>query len=209
MAFRLVALLVRPLVRAMFRVRITGRELVPADGPFVIAANHLGWLDSFLVLLAFPLEPRVHFLGAARGLVARPLQWRMVRLVGGYIPVDMDRHGDRRLHQHVERCLELGGAVAFYPEACYGRPGELQPFRKGFAHFATRASVPVVPVAISGTDRLWLRREVRLEIGAPVQGTDVDDVLQRSLEAMQSMVECPARPIPRLRPLETALTNLL
>ncbi|MDP9325902.1 MAG: 1-acyl-sn-glycerol-3-phosphate acyltransferase [Candidatus Dormibacteraeota bacterium] len=204
--FRCLRTVLAPLIKALFRVRIEGRENVP-EGAFVIAANHLGWLDSFLILMAFPPEPHVHFLGAVRGLAARKAQWRIVRWVGGYIPVDMEHRGDPRLYRHVERCLEAGGAVGFYPEACYGCPGELQPFRKGFAHFAVGARVPVVPVALNGTDRLWLRREVSVVIGEPLRGDEVDELVDRTRGVLDGMLP-PPTDLPRTRLLEAGLTNL-
>ncbi|HEY8739308.1 MAG TPA: lysophospholipid acyltransferase family protein [Candidatus Dormibacteraeota bacterium] len=208
LGFLLVRLLVTPILHALFRIRIEGRDNIPGDGPYVIAANHLGWLDSFLVLLAFPTEPRVHFLGAVRGLVARRVQWRLVQMIGGYLPVDTERRGDRRLFEHVERCLRLGGAIAVYPEACYGRPGELQPFRKGFAHFAAKASVPVVPVALWGTESLWLRRELRVIIGEPIVGNDVDELVAATRARLTPMLPRDADHRPRLRLMQGALTNL-
>lgn len=208
MAFLALRAVIAPLLRVLFKIRVEGRENIPRRGTYVIAANHLGWLDSFLLLLVFPGQPRVHFLGAVRGLVARPLQWRVVRTVGGYIPVDMDRHGDRRLYQHVHRCLELGGAVAIFPEACYGTPGQLQPFRKGFAHFAATAGVPVIPVALFGTERLWLRREVRVVVSAPVADPDPRVLLERTHGRLQHLVQQAPAPAPRFRPLERALSDL-
>lgn len=208
-AFRGLSLVLRPLIRALFKVRIEGRENIPASGTYVIAANHLGWLDAFLLLMAFPAEPRVHFLGAVRGLAARPVQWRIVRTVGGYIPVDMEHRGDRTLYRHVNRCLELGGAVAIFPEGCYGEAGAMKPFRKGFAHFAAAAGVPVVPVALSGTERLWLRREVRVVISSPIAGQDVDDLVERTRGRLQSMLLRPQPAVPRRRMLERSLTHLL
>ena len=207
-AFRALRAVIAPLIRLLFRVRIEGRDNIPRSGTYVIAANHLGWLDSFLVLLAFPGQPRVHFLGAVRGLVARPLQWRVVRAVGGYIPVDMDRHGDRCLYRHVNRCLESGGAVAIFPEACYGTPGQLQPFRKGFAHFAATAGVPVIPVALFGTERLWLRREVRVVVSAPVAGSDPRVLLDLTHARLEQLLRQRPAGAPRFRPLERTLSNL-
>ncbi|MEA2646671.1 MAG: hypothetical protein QOE92_1754 [Chloroflexota bacterium] len=210
LAFRALRVVLTPVLLALFRIRIEGTELVPAAGAYVIAANHLGWLDSFLVLMAFPTEPRVHFLGAIHGLVRRPVQWRVVRAVGGYIPVDMERHGDRRLYQHVERCLAAGGVAAFYPEARYGIEGSLGEFRKGFAHFAVNAGVPVVPVAISGTGALWLRREVRLTIGSPIEGKQVDAVVLAARARVSALIAAsPAASGPRHRLLASSLTKLL
>jgi 1-acyl-sn-glycerol-3-phosphate acyltransferase len=119
--------------------------------------------------MLFPAEPRLHFLADPEILVTRKLQWFLVRKTGGFVPVVRSRHGDPALFRHVDRCLEVGGAVAIFPEANYGpAEGQLLPFKKGFAHFAIKAGVPVVPVVLSGTKDLWLRKPIRVVIGKPI-----------------------------------------
>jgi 1-acyl-sn-glycerol-3-phosphate acyltransferase len=80
----------------------------------------------------------------------------------------------------VNRCLELGGAVALFPEGDFGpREGELLPFKSGFAHFAVGTGVPVVPVALSGPKDVWLGKRIRVFIGDPIPaaGRTVEEVL--------------------------------
>src|SRR5256885_7581620 len=155
-----------PILRLLFGFDVRGRENIPRSGTYVVIANHLNWLDEFTLLILFPIEPHLHFLADPTILVTRKLQWWLVRTAGGYVPVVRERHGDRTLFRHVDRCLELGGAVAIFPEGNYGpREGELMPFHKGFAHFAIKAGVPVVPVALSGTKDLWLRKRIKVVIG--------------------------------------------
>ena len=167
--YRLVRLAGVPLLRLCFRFEVRGRENIPRTGHYVVIANHLNWLDEFALLYLLPVEPRLHFLADPTLLVTRKLQWWLVRKTGGFVPVVRDRHGDRRLFDHVDRCLEMGGAVAIFPEGSYGtREGEMLPFHKGFAHFAIKAGVPVVPIAFSGTKDLWFRKRVRVAIGEPI-----------------------------------------
>lgn len=158
-----------PLLRLCFRFQVEGKENIPRTGNYIVIANHLNWLDEFTLLLLFPVEPRLHFLADPTILVTRRFQWWLIRTTGGYVPVVRERGGDRALFEHVDRCLELGGAVAIFPEGNYGpAEGELMPFKKGFAHFAVKAGVPVVPVALSGTKDLWLRKQIRVVIGEPL-----------------------------------------
>jgi 1-acyl-sn-glycerol-3-phosphate acyltransferase len=167
--YRIVRVVAVPLIRLCFRLDVEGRQNIPRAGNYVVIANHLNWLDEFLLLLLFPVEPRLHFLANPTLLVTRKFQWWLIRTTGGYVPVVRDRHGDKALFHHVEHCLEVGGAVAIFPEADYGpQEGELGPFKKGFAHFAIKAGVPVVPVALSGTQDLWFRKRVRVIIGKPI-----------------------------------------
>ncbi|HEY8864780.1 MAG TPA: 1-acyl-sn-glycerol-3-phosphate acyltransferase [Candidatus Dormibacteraeota bacterium] len=167
--YRIVRLIAVPLVRLCFQLQLQGRENIPRAGNYIVIANHLNWLDEFALLLLFPVEPRLHFLANPTILVTRKFQWWLIRTTGGYVPVVRERHGDKALFHHVDHCLKVGGAVAIFPEADYGpTESELMPFKKGFAHFAIKAGVPVVPVAFSGTKDLWFRKRVRVIIGKPI-----------------------------------------
>ena len=142
--------------------------------------------------MLLPVEPRLHFLANPTILVTRKVQWFLVRSTGGFVPVVQGRHGDPALFRHVDRCLEVGGAVAIFPEGNYGpAEGELLPFKKGFAHFAIKAHVPVVPVALSGTKDLWFRKRIKVVIGEPLQtdGHDPDSLTAAAFE--KSRRSCP------------------
>jgi 1-acyl-sn-glycerol-3-phosphate acyltransferase len=168
--FRFLKLTVVPLLHVLFRFQVEGRENIPRDRNYVLIANHLNWLDSFAILAIFPMEPRVHYLGDTTLLVTHKVQWALVKSVAGFIPVNRKARPDTVLFQHVNKCLEGGGVVAIYPEGNYGpTEGEIMPFKKGFAHFAVENHVPVLPVAVSGTQDLWLRKRVRLIIGPPIE----------------------------------------
>jgi len=203
-AMRLVAL---PLLRLFFKFQVEGRENIPRfPSPFpgegqgeglksattyIVIANHLNWLDEFALLMLFPVEPRLHFLADPTGLVKRRFQWWLIRTTGGYVPVVRERHGDTALYHHVDRALEVGGAVAIFPEGNYGpEEGELMPFKKGFAHFAIKAGVPVVPVALSGTKDPWFRKPIRVIIGQAISPTGLDpaSLTQAGFEAIGKLL---------------------
>jgi 1-acyl-sn-glycerol-3-phosphate acyltransferase len=170
LAYRALRLWAVPLLHSLFHITVKGREQIPRDRNYVLIANHLNWLDSFAILATFPAEPRVHFLGDTTILVTRKFQWAMVKSVGGFIPVNRKSHPDTVLFHHANQCLQRGGVLALYPEGNYGsKEGELMPFKKGFAHFATENHVPVLPVALSGMKDLWLRKTVRLMVGEPIE----------------------------------------
>src|ERR1700693_1286647 len=208
--YRAVRLIALPLLRFFFRFQVEGRETIPSSGTYIVIANHLNWLDEFALLMLFPVEPRLHFLADPTGLVKRRFQWWLIRTTGGYVPVVRERRGDPALYHHVDRCLEVGGAVAIFPEGNYGpEEGELTPFKKGFAHFAIKAGVPVVPVALSGTKDLWFRKPIRVIMGEPIQpaGHDPDSLtaaaFKRITELMPAYKEPPGRKL-----LRRQLTNL-
>ncbi|SRR5712692_1162884 len=217
--YRAVRLVALPLLRLFFRFQVEGQEHIPmfpspprgaisgshpyrasAQGQgeglksattYIVIANHLNWLDEFALLMLFPVEPRLHFLADPTGLVKRRFQWWLIRTTGGYVPVVRERHGDTALYHHVDRALEVGGAVAIFPEGNYGpEEGELMPFKKGFAHFAIKAGVPVVPVALSGTKDLWFRKPIRVIIGQAISPTGYNpaSLTQAGFEAIGKLL---------------------
>ena len=77
--------------------------------------------------------------------------------------------------------------LAIFPEGNYGpKEGELMPFHKGFAHFAIKAGVPVIPVVLSGTKDLWLRKKVQVVIGPALASAGQDPAALTAL-AYQKM----------------------
>ncbi len=143
LAYRAVRLVGVPLLRLVFRFEVVGKENIPHSGNYVVIANHLNWLDEFALLLLFPVEPRIHFLADPTILVTRKVQWWIVRQTGGFVPVVRERHGDQALFRHVDRALEVGGAVAIFPEGNYGpKEGELMPFKKGSRISRSRPACP-------------------------------------------------------------------
>ena len=205
-SYRLVRMVGVPLLRLVFNFDVRGKENIPGSGNYVLIANHLNWLDEFALLLLFPVEPRIHFLADPTILVTRKIQWFIVRHTGGFVPVDRDHHGDRALFHHVDRALEVGGAVALFPEGNYGpAEGELLPFKKGFAHFAIKAGVPVIPVALSGTKDLWFRKRITVVIGPALSpaGQTAESLtaagFERVRELMPAYQEKPGRKLLRHR----------
>jgi 1-acyl-sn-glycerol-3-phosphate acyltransferase len=210
MAYRAVRLVAVPLLYLCFRFQVEGRESIPRSGNYVVIANHLNWLDEFALLLLFPVEPRLHFLANPTILVTRKVQWFLVRATGGFVPVVQGRHGDPALFRHVDQCLAVGGAVAIFPEGNYGpTEGELMPFKKGFAHFAIKAGVPVVPVAFSGTKDLWFRKRIRVVIGAPILPGENDSgsLTAAAFRSMKELLPAPSEQ-PGRKLLRRQLTNL-
>jgi 1-acyl-sn-glycerol-3-phosphate acyltransferase len=210
LAYRALRLVAVPLFRLLFRFQVSGRERIPRSSTYVVIGNHLGWMDAVTLSIFFPIEPRLHFLADPTGMMRQPLLWALVRATGGLVPVDRAHPGDRRLFRYVDHCLEIGGAIALFPEADFGpREGELLPFKKGFAHFAVDAGVPVVPIALSGTKDLWLGKTIGLRVGEPIptNGRTVDEVLQLGEQAVAELLP-PYHEPPGRKPFRVWLTGL-
>lgn len=208
--YRAVRLVAVPLLRLCFRFDAVGRGNIPRTRNYIVIANHLNWLDELSLLLVFPVEPRLHFLADPTGLVKRRVQWFLVRVTGGYVSVHRGERGDPTLFRHVYRCLEVGGAVVIFPEGNFGpTEGELMPFKKGFAHFAIKAHVPVIPVALSGTKDLWFRKRIRVLIGEAISpdGHDPESLAELGFRRVRELLPAYTEP-PGRKLLRRQLTSL-
>lgn len=134
----------RVLFHSLYRIRTIGADLVPAEGPVVLVANHTGLLDGPFV---FTVAPRPsHFL-VKQQIFHGPLGWLFIRV--GQIPVDRSI-GDRRALLAARTVLERGGAVGVFPEGTRGR-GDVAQVHQGATWLVLQSGARVVPVACLGT----------------------------------------------------------
>jgi hypothetical protein len=165
--YRLVRLFARVVIFGLFRFRIatSGQEHLPTGGYFIVGAAHRGWMDPFLVVHALPTEPRVWFLGS--GPSTFTTRWRewLVHRLGGLLPV---WRGGIGIEQHVAsaRAVTGNGAVfAQMPEGTVSGPaGRIGPFRVGWALIALRIDAPIVPLAMAGTEELYIGKRMASRI---------------------------------------------
>lgn len=168
--YRLIHVLLRLLIRGCFRVEVQGREKLPR-GPYIIISNHRNWLDALLILVAFPLAPRVWSLAARDIVWNTPRQARFFTFTGGVIPLERRLvAADRAAMTTMVRALARGAIVCLFSEGAVGfREGKIQPFKHGTALLAVQAGVPVVPVGLSGTGQLWLGKRLVVRIGESIR----------------------------------------
>lgn len=152
-----------------FRIRTSGQEHLPAGrGYLLVAAAHRGWMDPFVVMHALPPEPRCWFLGSAPSTFTA--RWRevLIHRLGGLLPV---WRGGVGIEQHVAsaRAVVANGAVfAQMPEGTVsGPPGRLGALRTGWAIIALRTDAPIVPLAMAGTEELYLGRRMASQVLEP------------------------------------------
>ncbi len=168
------------LFRVLWRPQVEGVENVPAHGAVIVASNHLSFIDSIVIPLAVP-HRRVTFLAKAEyftggGLLRLPV--RVFFRGMGAVPVDRDvpNSAQASLDAALE-VLERGWAFGVYPEGTRSRDGRLYRGKTGIGWRALKAGVPVVPVGLTGTDRMQPIgsniprpvRGVRVRFGVPVQ----------------------------------------
>lgn len=171
--------MVPPLVRGVGRlawhleIRLTAP---PPSPPFVVAANHHSFLDPFIVAAALPARFRflaLQDLYGNHGWVDFALNvFDAIPLSRGVVPLGPIRSA----LDH----LESGGALGLFPEGTRHWVFDPRNARDGAAWLATRAGVPVVPMAISGTegvlgvDNKLRRGTIHVEVGASLRPTGRD-----------------------------------
>ena len=169
--YRSIRLLVRFLCFVVFRFRIatSGQEHVPTGGGYLaVAAAHRGWMDPFVVMHALPTEPRAWFLGSApSALTSRTREW-LARSVGGLLPV---WRGGVGIDAHVasaKAVIANGAVFVQMPEGTVsGPPGRLGPMRNGWAIIAQRTDAPILPIAMAGTEELYIGRRMASRVLPP------------------------------------------
>ena len=163
---RTARLIVRGLFAAIFRVRHVGA--LPAHGPLLVVANHQGWADGFLLAASFPLRAEVFLLGDRDG-TGKVWWWRAVlRAVGIVIPIERSSStADRAALGTTLAALERGAIVVVFAEGRVSRAeASLGPFARGVGYLALRSGAPILPVWLSGTAELYLRKELVTIAGA-------------------------------------------
>jgi 1-acyl-sn-glycerol-3-phosphate acyltransferase len=164
-----VVAVLRFLLPKLLRISVEGVENLPTDRPYIIASNHQAWYDPALILVALP-DPVPMLYSMARRDTVFNRRWKraIVRRLGVFAIAPHEGELDLTGLASVYHVLSRGGRVLLFPEGRYSRGRRLRPLKKGVAHFALQAGVPVVPVAIDGLASLRPFARVTISIGTPV-----------------------------------------
>jgi len=181
-----------PFRRLWFAIDLEGLEHVPTDGPFVLAPNHISFLDSFLLMYALP--GKVVFMGKAEYLDS----WK-TRLfpAAGMIPVDRSGKGLVESMRQAGTVLDDGGAIGIFPEGTRSNDGAVHRGHTGAAHLALRHDAALIPVGIIGTDIAqppgapFPTRDVRvtLRFGAPIDTASITEQHGRGSSARRAVTD--------------------
>jgi 1-acyl-sn-glycerol-3-phosphate acyltransferase len=178
MLYPVVNAVLPPLFKAIWRPDVEGLEHIPADGPVILASNHLSFADSIVIPVVVPRK--VVFMAKSDYFTGPGLKGRAIKAwfeMLDMIPVDRD---DSRSAAHaIDVALEVlqrGEAFGVYPEGTRSRDGRLYRGRTGVAQLALVSGAPIVPVGLIGTERLQpvgttVPRlvKVRVRFGPPIQ----------------------------------------
>lgn len=162
------------IVIRLVRLRVTGREHLPSatNQPVVIACNHISWIDPFAIIAALGPHRPVVFLAAREHVERRQVLERLLTWLGAVIKVERTSLRQREVLRAADKALRSGASIALFPEGRINVVAEtghtLLPFEPGAAVIARRGNVPILPVAVAGSDELYIGRRITLAIGAPI-----------------------------------------
>lgn len=139
-----------------------GADKLRENRPAILAVNHNSMLDVPCVGVLFDFDCKWV---AKKELFSVPFVGWHLRACG-HIPVDRERAGNsERVIRDVAKQLRRGASVLMFPEGTRSRDGALQPFRKGAFVMAVREGVPVIPIAMNGTEKLLDRDSIAFPQG--------------------------------------------
>jgi len=169
--YLLVSVLTRLIVGVYVRLRVEGRERLPA-GPVIYCFSHLNWTDPFMLVSGLPVYPRLFFFGPKEYDMRVGGRNRVMAWAGTTVPYKPGNDDMLDATRRVRSVLTTGGALAIAGEGrIHAGESALLPLEEGPAYFALRFGVPIVPIAINGTSWLRFGRRVRVRIGDPIPAT--------------------------------------
>jgi 1-acyl-sn-glycerol-3-phosphate acyltransferase len=190
----------RGLIAGLCRPTVVGLENVPPSGGFIVAPNHLSFLDSVLVQALMPRP--VAFFAKAEYFTGTGVKGALMRSFFegvGSIPVQRGQQAASvQALKTLLEMLEAGDGVGIYPEGTRSRDGLLYRGRTGVGWLALTTGAPVVPVGLLGTDRLqpagsrWIRpQHFTMRIGEPLyfERTGPDHSLPARRQATDTIMD--------------------
>ena len=138
-----------------FGYRVRNVRNVPEKGPFIIAGNHLSFLDPMAV--GFATKEKVHFLARASLFVNPVLNWWAANV--GVIPISRGRFDISAIKGTLD-CLKKGKVVALFPEGTRSADGIIKEAKAGVGYVAAKSGAPVVPICVIGSDKALPRQAI-------------------------------------------------
>lgn len=175
------------------KLRVEGREHVPADGSFIVMPNHRSWWDIPAVQCAiFPRQLRFIY---KRQLQNIPILGWCIR-AGGHIGIDReDRESAVRVLRGVARRFSGRFSLVVFPEGTRSPDTKLLRFKRGGFHLSRELELPVIPVSISGTEVIQNRHTMQFHPGTvtirfhpPMKAEDFAS-LDAMIERVKGIVE--------------------
>jgi long-chain acyl-CoA synthetase len=189
--------------RLLFRMEVKGREvLTELEPPYLICPNHQSYLDPFLLCSTYPRRvlKNIFHVGASMYFTNASMA-QLARLIN-VVPIDPDLQLLNAMRAGVVG-LRAGKILNIYPEGQRSFDGQLHEFKKGAAILATELKLPIVPVALDGTYRIWPRKswrfrlaKVKITFGEPIDvlkltsaETDEDVAYQKVTSVLKKRIQ--------------------
>jgi len=197
MVQKLFRIFVKVVMFFIARIEIKGYENLPPDGGFILASNHLGRLDSAMLYYAIRREDII--MPVAEKYKTHWLFGPLVVALGGFFINRFD--ADVQAIREVLKRLKKGGVFVIAPEGTRSKMEALQEARPGVAFFASKTGLPVVPVAMTGTEdrtvvenlKHFRRSKITIQAGVPftlpsLKGQDRDQALQSAVDEIMCQI---------------------
>ncbi|MBE3036761.1 MAG: 1-acyl-sn-glycerol-3-phosphate acyltransferase [Candidatus Atribacteria bacterium] len=175
--------------KLLFRLKVTGQENIPQDGPFIIVANHSSLLDP--VILGVSVRPKVIFVAAA---YLFKIGW-LGYMLRKFNSIPVQRENDIKAIKQSLEILKRDGVLGIFPEGGIDRQKNNLPVRAGAAYLAAKIGVPIVPIKIKGADKVLPRgakfirslNKIEVEIKKPIfcsrQTNKNKEIIKRAVES--------------------------
>jgi len=197
--------LIGPVLKTLWPTKVTGAENIPDQGGAILASNHLAVADSFFMplrvkrMVTFPAKQEYFTEKGIKG-------WLKKIFFTGIGQIPIDRSSASAAQAAIDtaiRLLRQGRLLGIYPEGTRSPDGRLYKGKTGVARIALESGVPVIPVAMIGTDKvnpigskMWWPRRLEIRFGKPLdfsryEGLSGDRFVERSItdELMYALME--------------------
>jgi 1-acyl-sn-glycerol-3-phosphate acyltransferase len=165
MSYWLLKWLLTPILKFFYRVRVEGLDGVPADGPVILASNHVSFSDS--IFLPLVLHRRVTFVAKAEYFEDPKTAWFFRAM--GQIPIKREGgSASQRALASAKEVLDSGGVFGIYPEGTRSPDGRLYKGHTGVARLALGCRSPVLAVAMVGTREAQPIGQVKSRVFMPI-----------------------------------------
>ncbi|MEA1964713.1 MAG: lysophospholipid acyltransferase family protein [Candidatus Aerophobetes bacterium] len=185
--------------KVFFGIKTQGKENIPSVGGIILASNHLSYLDP--IVIALLTTRKINFM-AKEELFKN---FFLSLLIGSLGAFPLKREGfDGKAYKKALHILREGKVLVLFPEGTRRqRKGEISSSRKGTARIALRAGVPLVPIAIQGTDKALPRggkvvriAKINVHVGKPLPGEklsytkdEIDELHKRLIESINELLD--------------------
>lgn len=168
MVYNIFYTLVKIFLVLFFRITSSGHENLPSGG-FLLASNHISNLDPPVIGCSLPVERKIHFMAKEELFKVPVFSWIITQLRAFPVRRGMS---DRNAIRTAIGLLQSGQIVGMFPEGTRSKTGQLGRPQPGMALLAVKAGVPVVPAAITGTNKIFrdghIFPKVTVRFGRPI-----------------------------------------